>query len=77
MAAWPPLTMKDIVDGHERSLSPPHRPSPAGKWSVVSRLCDFHDKIPRIRPGPDIFGVTLIHRRFAHNTSGALCPVRR
>jgi len=35
MAQWPPLPMKDVVDGHERSISP--RP-PEGEESVMSRF---------------------------------------
>ena len=39
--------MKDVVDSHERSLSP--SPSPEGEGGVVSRLRDFHDNTARTR----------------------------
>jgi len=52
MAAWPPLTMKDVVGGHERSLTP--SPSPAGEGRVVSRCRTFHGNslIRQVQPVP-------------------------
>ena len=43
MAQRPPLTMKDVVGGHERSLSP--SPSPRGGGERRASLCDFHGNV--------------------------------
>ena len=45
MAKWPPLPMKDVVDGHERSLSP--SPSPQGGGARRESLRDFHGKVSK------------------------------